>query len=104
VAGPDEARQLQASASAGRPQHDDLAAGAGDADDGVCELALHEHPALDLKAQPDERDRCPVEVRDGDADVVEASYVGHGRTSGVVDLALHPSRPRVRLPGRSRRE
>jgi hypothetical protein len=75
VAGPDEARQLQAGASAGRPPHDDLDAGAGDADDGVHQLALHEHPALDLKAQPDENRRCLVEVRDGDADVVEASHV-----------------------------
>jgi hypothetical protein len=75
VAGPDQARQLQASASAGRPQYDDLAAGAGDADDGVCELALHEHPALHLETRPGEERRCPAEVRGGDADVVEASQV-----------------------------
>jgi len=59
----------------GGPQHDDLAAGVGDADDGVHELALHEHPALDLKAQPGEKRRCSVKVRHGDADVVEASHV-----------------------------
>jgi hypothetical protein len=61
----------------GRPQHDDVTAGAGDADDGVHELALHERPALDLEAQPDEERRHRVEVRDGDADMVETSYVRH---------------------------
>jgi hypothetical protein len=72
---PDEARQLHASASVGRPQHDDLAAGIGDADDGIHELALHEHPALDFETQLEENRRCSVEVRHGDADVVEASHV-----------------------------
>jgi len=34
---------------------------------------LHERPALDLETEPDE-ERCHrVEVRDGDADMVEAS-------------------------------
>jgi hypothetical protein len=46
-------------------------------DDGVHELALYERPALDLEAQPDEERRHRVEVRDGDADMVETSYVRH---------------------------
>jgi hypothetical protein len=75
VVGPKEAGQLQASASVGWAQHDDLAAGVGDADDGVHELALHEHPAFHLQTQPDEERRSAVEVGDGDADVVEASHV-----------------------------
>jgi hypothetical protein len=74
VVGEDEARQLQPGTSVGRPQHDEVTAGAGDAGDGVHKLALYERPALDLEAQPDgERPRC-VEVRDGDANVVETSY------------------------------
>jgi hypothetical protein len=82
VIGPDEARQLQPGTSVRRPQHDDPGAGVGDANDGVQELALHEHPrALDLKTQPDEEPRHRVEVRDGDADMVKASYAGH---------AVHP--------------
>jgi hypothetical protein len=76
VVGPDEARQLQPGTPLGRPQHDDLGAGVGDADDGVQELALDGHPrALDLETQPDEERRHRVEVRHGDADVVEASDV-----------------------------
>ena len=76
VVGPDEARQLQPGASAGWPQHDDLGAGVGDSGDCVQELALNEHPrALDLQAEPDEERRHRVEVRDGYADMVEASYV-----------------------------
>jgi hypothetical protein len=75
VVGPDEARQLQPSASAGRPQHDDLGAGVGDADNSVQKLTLHEHPALDLETEPDEERRHRVEVRDGNADMVEASCV-----------------------------
>ena len=63
--------------SPGRPQHDDVTAGAGDANDGVHELALYERPALDLEAQPDEKRRHRVKVRDGDADMVETSYVRH---------------------------
>jgi hypothetical protein len=35
------------------------------------------HPALDLEAQPYEERRRRVKVRDGDADVVETSYVRH---------------------------
>ena len=77
MVGPGEARQLQAGAAVRWSQHDDLAVGVGDADDGVHELALHEHPALDLQPQPDEERRGLVEVGDGDADVVEASYVCH---------------------------
>jgi hypothetical protein len=76
VVGPDEARQLQPGTSVGRPQHDDLGAGVRDADDRVQEIPLHEHPrALDLETQPDEERRHRVEVRDGDADMVEASYL-----------------------------
>jgi hypothetical protein len=54
--------------SGGR-KHDDLGAGVRDADDSVYELHLHERPAL----EPDEERRHRVEVRDGDADMVEAS-------------------------------
>jgi hypothetical protein len=76
MVGPDEARELQPGTSVGRPQHDNLGPGAGDADDSVQELALDEHPrALDLEAQPDEERRHLVEVRDGDADMIEPSYV-----------------------------
>ena len=50
--------------------------GVGDADDSFQELALDGHPrALDLEAQPDEERGHLVEVRDGDADMVEPSYV-----------------------------
>src|SRR5205807_6196697 len=73
----DDARRLQPRTSIRRPQHDDVTAGAGDANDGVHELALYERPALDLEAQPDEKRRGRVEVRDGDADMVETSYVRH---------------------------
>jgi hypothetical protein len=59
----------------GRPQHDDLGAGVGDAADSVQKLALHERPPLDLETEPDEERRHRVEVRDGDADMVEASCV-----------------------------
>jgi hypothetical protein len=52
-----------------------VTAGAGDADDGVHQLALYERPALNLEAQPDEERRHRVEVRDGDADMVETLYV-----------------------------
>jgi hypothetical protein len=75
VVGPDEARQLQPGASVRRPQHDDLGAGVRDADDRVHEIALHEHPALDLETEPDKERRHHVEVRDGDADMVEASHL-----------------------------
>src|SRR5580693_5812589 len=74
---PDEARQLQPGASPGRPQHDDVTAGAGDADDGVHEVALYERPAVDLEAQPDEKRRHRVKVRDGDTDMVKTSYMRH---------------------------
>jgi hypothetical protein len=73
VAGLDEARQLQPRSSAGRPQHQDLAFGVGDAGDGVDEFALHDHPALDLETEPDEERRRRVEMCDRDADVIEAS-------------------------------
>jgi hypothetical protein len=76
VVGPDEARPLQPRASVGRPQHDDLGAGVGDADDGVQELALHEHPcALDLETQPDEERRRRVEIGNSDSDMIEPSYM-----------------------------
>jgi hypothetical protein len=75
VVGGDEARELQPGSTAGRLQHRDLAARARDAADGLHELALHRSGALDLEAEPDEERRCRVEVRDGDADVVETSYV-----------------------------
>jgi len=74
VVGPGETRQLQAGASVGRTQHHDLAAGVGDADDGVHELALHEHSAFELETQPDEERRHLVEVRDRDADVIETAH------------------------------
>jgi hypothetical protein len=45
-----------------------VTAGAGDADDGVHEIALYERPALDLEAQPDEERSHRVEVRHGDAE------------------------------------
>jgi hypothetical protein len=54
--------KLQTRASTGQTQHVDLAAGVGDAGNGVHELALHEHPALDLQTQPDEERGRPVEV------------------------------------------
>ena len=57
----------------GSEQRDDLGTGVRDADHGVDELAFHEHPALDLETQPDEERRHGVEVRDRDADVVEAN-------------------------------
>src|SRR5207244_759300 len=77
VVGPDEARQLQTGSSAGRPQHDDLAPRVRYANDGVDELAFHEHPALNLETQPDEERRRGVEIPDGDAHVVEASNSRH---------------------------
>ena len=88
---PDEARQLQPRTSLGRPQHDDVTAGAGDANDGVDELALYERPALDLEAQPDE-ERCHrVEVPDGDANMVETSYVRHEvRPPGSLGVVASP--------------
>jgi hypothetical protein len=51
-----------------------------DADDRVHELALYERAALDLEAQPNVKRRHVVEVRDGDADMVESSYVRHEGT------------------------
>jgi hypothetical protein len=42
----------------------------------VQKLTLHEHAlALDLEPEPDEERRHRVEVRNGDADMVEASCV-----------------------------
>ena len=74
--GPDEARQLKPGTSIGRPQHDDLGAGVGDADDRVQEVARHEHPcALNLETQPDEERHHRVEVRNGDTDMIETSYM-----------------------------
>jgi hypothetical protein len=70
-----EARELQASAIAGRLQHDDLGAGVGNAADRVQELALDERPALDLQAKRHEEGGHDVEVCDCEADVVEASYM-----------------------------
>jgi len=71
VVGPDEARELDPGAPAGRPQHDDLAPRVRDADDRVDELALHERAALDLETQVDEERRRHVEVGNGDSHVVE---------------------------------
>lgn len=48
------------------------------ANDRVDELPFYEHPALNLETEPDEERRHPVEVRDRDADVVEASNTRHG--------------------------
>jgi len=70
-----EARELQAGAIVGRLQHDDFGAGVRNAADGVQELALEEHRALDLEAQGHEEGGHEVEICDRDADVVEASYV-----------------------------
>jgi hypothetical protein len=53
----------------------DLGAGVRNADHSIQKLALHERPALDLKTQPDEERRHRVQVRDGDADMVETSRV-----------------------------
>src|SRR3982074_3814792 len=86
MVGPDEARQLHPGASVGWPQHDDLGAGVGDAADRVQELALNEHPALDLEAEPDEEGRHRVEVRDGDADMFSSSYVQPGGHPPIVVL------------------
>jgi hypothetical protein len=44
----------------------------GITDDGVQELALQKHPALNLETQPDEERHRRVKVGDGDADVVES--------------------------------
>ena len=71
VARAGEARQLQPGSSAGRPQHDDLGTGVGHAGDGVQELALQKHSALNLETQADEERRRRVKVGDSDADVVE---------------------------------
>ena len=54
-----------------------MTAGARDANDGVHELALYERPALDLEAQPHEKRRHRVKVRDGDTDMVKTSYMRH---------------------------
>src|SRR6266853_3681353 len=77
VVGPDEARQLQPGSTVGRPQRDNLGTGVRYANDGVDELAFHEHPALNFETQPDEERRHGVEVPDRDADVVEASNPRH---------------------------
>src|SRR5262249_41990977 len=70
--------ELQPGAIAGRLQHDDLGAGAGNAADRVQELALDERPALDLQAQRHEEGGHDVEICDREADVVEAPYMCHG--------------------------
>ena len=50
MGGADETRELQPGTSVGQPKHDDLSAGAWDADDRVEEFALNEHSrALDLE-------------------------------------------------------
>lgn len=67
-----EARQLERGPTVRQAEDGDLGAGARDADDGVDELALHDHPPLQLKAEPDEEVHDLVEVSDGDAHVVEA--------------------------------
>ena len=68
---PDEAGQLQPHALVRHSQHHDLGPRAGNADDGVYELALDERPALDLEAQPYEERGHGVQIRDGDANVIE---------------------------------
>jgi hypothetical protein len=60
---------------AGRRQHDELGAGAGNAADRVHELALDQRPALDLQAQRHEEGGHDVEIGDREADVVEAPYM-----------------------------
>src|SRR5258708_19324164 len=95
---PDEARQLQRGSSVGRSQRDDLGTGVRYANDGVDELAFHEHPALNLETQPDEKRHHRVEVRDRNADVVEANtrhgcppaLVGTARSRGFVCLGSRP--------------
>ena len=87
VIGPDKARELDRGPSAGRPQHDDLGARVRYADDGVDEVALHRHPAFNLEAQPDEEGRHRVQVRDRDADMIEASDAWHDSSSP----SIHPS-------------
>ena len=67
--------KLQALATVGRLQHDDLGAGVGNAADRVQELALDERLALDLQAQRHEEGGHDLEICDRDADVVEASYI-----------------------------
>src|ERR1700730_13874931 len=52
---------------------------ARDAADGLHELALDGSGALDLETQFDEERRRCVEVRHGDADVVEPSHETHRR-------------------------
>jgi hypothetical protein len=74
VAGPEEARQLPASASAGRPQHDDLAAGAG------MPMAVPANsPSMNIRAPASRpgsaKTPLPAEVRDGDANAVHAPQV-----------------------------
>ena len=51
--------------------------------------ALHEHSALDLKTEPDEERRHRIEVRDGDADMVEASCVRHRVILQLLVLSIH---------------
>src|SRR3954469_12748354 len=96
VVGPGEARQLEPGTSAGWPQHDHLAAGAGDTGDGVNELAFHGHPALDLETEPDEDRQRPIEIGHRDADMIETSDARHGRT------LLRPADAASEHPGGSR--
>jgi len=78
VAGAHEPRELEPRPIVGRPEHDDLGAGAGYADDGVEELALNEHPrAFNLETETDEERHHGVEARDRDTDVVETSNERH---------------------------
>src|SRR6185369_2021589 len=74
-----------AGAIAGRLQHDDLGAGAGNTADRVQELALDERPALDLQTERHEEGGHDIEVGNGDSDVVEAAYIGHGPCSRRID-------------------
>ena len=60
---------------------------------------LHEHSALDLKTEPDEERRHRIEVRDGDADMVEASCVRHRVILQLLVLSIHS---RDEADGRSR--
>ncbi len=95
VVGRDEAREFQSAASAGRPQHHDLAVSTGDTADGLNEFALHRSGAFHLHSECHEERRCGGEVRDGNADMVETLHVCH-----EVHLPFENFDP----PGRRRRD
>ncbi len=84
MVGPDEARQLQLGSSVGQQQRDDFGTRVRDANDGIDELALHEHPAFDLETQLYEERHYRGEICDGDADVIEAPDSCHEVHSPVL--------------------